>query len=135
MNAKRLIDTNILIHAFSEDEAKAGAAEAILAAGGCLSVQVLNEFVNVCRRKLNLDWPEIEERLAAVKALANEVAPLSLEVHEKAVELARDHNFSIYDALIVAAALSLNCTQLVTEDMQHGRTVEGLLIQNPFPGS
>ena len=135
MNAKRLLDTNILIYAFSEDEAKASAAEAILAAGGCLSVQVLNEFVHVCRRKLNLNWPEIEERLAAVKELANEVAPLSVEIHEKAVELARDHNFSIYDALIVAAALSLNCTQLVTEDMQHGRTVEGLLIQNPFLGS
>jgi predicted nucleic acid-binding protein len=92
----------------------------------------LNEFVNVCRRKLKLDWKEIEERLAVVKALVHEVAPLSLKIHEKAVELARDHALSFYDALMIAAALSLNCRRFLTEDMQHGRAVGALTIENPF---
>ncbi len=76
MSAKRFLDTNILIYAFSEDQAKAAAAEAILAAGGSISVQVLNEFTDVCRRKLKLGWSEIEQRLAVIKTLASEVAPV-----------------------------------------------------------
>jgi predicted nucleic acid-binding protein len=51
-------------------------------------VQVLNEFVNVCRKKLQLDWKEIEERLEIVRALVGEVVPVSIDVHEKAVGLA-----------------------------------------------
>ncbi len=135
MSAKRFLDTNVLIYAFSEDKAKADAADAILAAGGSISVQVLNEFAHVCRRKLSLDWPEIEARLAVIKTLAGEVAPVSVDMHEKAVELARDHSFAFYDALIVATALGLGCTHLLTEDMQHGRAVGGLLIENPFLGA
>ncbi len=132
MSAKRFIDTNVLIYAFSEDENRAGIAEAILAAGGSISVQVLNEFTNVSRRKLKLDWPEIGERLAVVKALAGEVVPVSVALHEKAVDLASVHNFSFYDALIVASALEAGCTHLITEDMQHGRSIDGLMIENPF---
>ncbi len=132
MSAKRFIGTNVLIYAFSQDAAKAGAAEAILADGGSISVQVLNEFADVCRRKLKLDWPEIEQRLAIVKTLVGEVAPVSAATHDKAIELARDHNLSVYDALIVAAALGLGCTRLLTGDMQHGRVVGGSSIENPF---
>ena len=132
MNGKSFIDTNVLIYAFSEDAAKAAVAEAILAAGGSISVQVLNEFTNVSRRKLKLDWLEVEERLSVVKALVSEAAPVTVAVHEKAIEIARDHNFSVYDALIVASALSMGCARLLTEDMQHGRSIEGLVIENPF---
>jgi predicted nucleic acid-binding protein len=132
MSVKRFLDTNILIYAFSNDGEKAEQAGAILAAGGSISVQVLNEFANVCRNKLKLDWTEIEERLAVVKTLAAEVAPLAVATHECAVELARDHGFSFYDALIVATALGLGCTHLVTEDMQHGRALDALTLENPF---
>lgn len=132
MSDKRFIDTNVLIYAFSEDEPKADIAEAILAGGGVISVQVLNEFTHVCRRKLSLDWSEIEERLAVVRALTTEIIPISLDLHTKAVELARDHNFSFYDALIVTAALGAECSQLVTENMQHHRLIGGLRIENPF---
>jgi predicted nucleic acid-binding protein len=132
MSDKIFLDTNILIYAFSEEQPKAKHAERILNAGGCISVQVLNEFTNVCRNKMKLDWNEIEERLAVVKALVSEVAPLSVEMHGKAVALSRDHKLSFYDALIVAAALGLRCMRLLTEDMHHGFAVEGLLVENPF---
>ena len=88
--------------------------------------------MNVCRKKLKLDWKEIEERLAVVRALVNEVVPVTIDVHEKAVELAQDYGFSFYDALIVAAAMALNCTELLTEDMQDGRVGANLTISNPF---
>jgi predicted nucleic acid-binding protein len=132
MSAKRFLDTNILVYAFSDDEPKAGIAEAVLTVGGIISVQVLNEFTHVSRRKLNLDWSEIEERLTVVQALTTEIVPISIDLHERAVELARDHNFSFYDALIVSAALGAGCSHLVTEDMQHGRILGGLQIENPF---
>jgi predicted nucleic acid-binding protein len=132
MSANSFLDTNVLIYAFSDDRAKAERAAEALAAGGSVSVQVLNEFVNACRKKLKLDWKEIEERLEVVRALVSEVVPLSIETHEKAVELARDYGFSFYDALIVAAAIQLNCAELLTEDMQDGCIVMNLTLRNPF---
>ncbi len=134
MSGNSFLDTNVLIYAFSDDPAKAERATEALAAGGRISVQVLNEFVNVCRSKLKLDWQEIEDRLAVVRALVGEVFAVGIDTHEKAAELARDHGFSFYDALIVAAAIKLNCTDLLTEDMQDGRVVMNFTIRNPFVG-
>jgi predicted nucleic acid-binding protein len=132
MSDKCFFDTNILVYAFSNEGEKSEQAEAILWAGGFVSVQVLNEFANVCRNKLRLGWAEIEDRLATVQTLVTDVAPLTVATHEKAVELARNHGFAFYDALIIATALDLGCTHLITEDMQHGRTVGALTIENPF---
>ena len=80
-------------------------------------------------RSCILDWKEIEERLAVVRALVSEVVPVSIDVHEKAVELAQDYGFSFYDALIVAAAVALDCRELLAEDMQDGRVVMNLTIR------
>ena len=132
MSANCFLDTNVLIYAFSDDPAKGERAAEVLAASGSISVQVLNEFVNVCRKKLTLDWTEIEERLAVVRALIGEIAPVGIDIHEKAVALGRDHGFSFYDALIVAAAIALNCTDLLTEDMQDGPLLMNLMMRNPF---
>ena len=132
MSVKCFLDTNILVYAFSDDEVKADRALSLLSEGCYISVQVLNEFANVCRRKLKLGWNEIEERLAIVKTLASDVIPLSLDMHESAVKLACDHGFSIYDAVIVATAVASNCDELLSEDMQHGRLVLGVAIRNPF---
>jgi predicted nucleic acid-binding protein len=93
MSVKHFIDTNVLIYAFSDDDAKASVAEGVLAAGGIISVQVLNEFTNVCRRKLKLEWHVTEERLAVVKTLTRKVLPITLDHHEKAITLARAHDF------------------------------------------
>ena len=132
MNGNSFLDTNVLIYAFSDDAAKAERAAEALAASGSISAQVLNEFVNVCREKLKLDWKEIEERLEVVRALTSDVVPVGIDMHEKAVALARDYGFSFYDALIVAAAIASNCRELLTEDLQDGRVVMNLTIRNPF---
>jgi predicted nucleic acid-binding protein len=132
MPAKPFLDTNVLIYAFARDDPRSGTAEALLAAGGVISIQVLNEFVNVSRRKLGREWAEIESAIEVLRALLDPPIPLTLDLHEVAVAHARDHGFAFHDALIVAAANSAGCGILYTEDMQHGRTVRGLTICNPF---
>jgi predicted nucleic acid-binding protein len=53
-------------------------------------------------------------------------------LYRLALEIRQESGYSFYDALIVAGALSAGCTRLLSEDMQHGRTIRGLLIENPF---
>ena len=79
-------DTNVLLYLLSDDSAKASQAEEVLASGGICSVQVLNEFANVARRKLRLDWPEIEEILATIRAVCRMVS-ITLETHDRAISL------------------------------------------------
>jgi len=131
MSAKCFLDTNILVYAFSDDS-RADEAELLLAAGGIVSVQVLNEFVNVLRKKLCFTWTEVESALEALKTVLDPPIPLTADLHQSAVILAREHNFAIYDSLIVVAAMSANCETLYTEDMQHGRRVGKVTIRNPF---
>ncbi|MHB1201067.1 MAG: PIN domain-containing protein [Polaromonas sp.] len=132
--SKPFIDSNIVLYLLSGDAAKADRAEAILQAGGVISVQVLNEVASVCLRKLRMPWEEVDALLLAVKA-ACDVLPLTVASHEKAVEVAKRFKLSFYDAHIVAAALLSGAGVLLSEDMQSGMLVDGLLIQNPFTGA
>ena len=126
-------DSNILIYTLAEHDPREQVAAALLARGGVVSVQVLNEFVAVARRKLRLSWPEIHQALAAIRACCPPPRPLTLATHEAALGLAERHGFPVYDALIVAAALDAGCGTLFSEDMQDGQVVEGrLTIRNPF---
>lgn len=124
-------DTNILIYA-QETGAKAERARAVLAGGGKLSVQVLNEFAAVARKKLGHDWNEIAEAIDDALAVVDPPQPLTLELNAAARSLAERHRLSFYDALIVAAALEAGCDTLYTEDMRHGATIGALRIHNPF---
>jgi predicted nucleic acid-binding protein len=132
MPAERFFDTNILIYAFAAGDRRSVRAEALLAEGGVIGVQVLNEFTNVARRKLNWDWPEIEAARAVIVDLTGPVHPLTIDIHTHAVQLARDASLSFYDGLIVAAAVEAGCRVLLTEDLQHGRTFGRVTIHNPF---
>jgi predicted nucleic acid-binding protein len=70
MNAKTFLDTNIIVYAFSSTDPRSEKAEALLATGGVISIQVLNEFVNVSRRKHRRDWGEIEDALSILKTFS-----------------------------------------------------------------
>ncbi len=125
-------DTNILLYLLSADIAKADRAEAVLAQGGTISVQVLNEFAAVATRKLGLSYSEIREVLEPIRAVCA-VVPLALETHELGLHIAERYRFSIYDALIVAAALLAGCGTLYSEDLQDGQSIDGrLVVRNPF---
>lgn len=124
-------DTNVVLYLLDEG-AKADRAEAILARGPRISVQVLNEALVNCRRKAGLDWEETGDFLAGVRALCP-VEELTLQTHEVGRALAQRYGFSVYDSMIVAAALIAGCDTLWSEDMQDGLLVEGRLrIANPF---
>jgi predicted nucleic acid-binding protein len=132
MPVKPFFDTNILIYAFAASDPKAAIAQRLLAAGGLISVQSLNEFANVSRRKLGLDWAAIEERIAHLRVLLDRPLSITAEVHDAARQLASEHMLGLYDALVVASALSANASELLTEDLQHGRKFGAMTIRNPF---
>lgn len=133
MNEGRaFFDTNVLLYLLSGDELKAGRAEETIADGGIISVQVLNEFASVATRKLGMSWREIQEILNQVRAVCS-VKPITIEVHDRGLQLAECYGFSIYDAMIIASALLADCRTLYSEDMQNGQVIDGqMTIQNPF---
>ena len=129
--SKPFIDSNVILYLLSDDATKADKAESILQAGGVISVQVLNEVVSVCQRKLKMPWNEIDAVLQAVKASV-QVVPLTEATHELAVQLCKRYQLSFYDAHICAAALVAGSTVLLSEDMQDGMVVDNLVVKNPF---
>lgn len=125
-------DTNVVLYLLSADTAKADKAEDLIALGGAISVQVLNEFVAVASRKLRMPLAEVREVLSQIRAVCK-VEPMTTETHERALNIAERYGLSIYDALIVAAALLAGCTTLFSEDMQDGQVIDQqLTIRNPF---
>ena len=125
-------DSNVLVYIASGDAAKADRAEAALAAGGSISVQVLNEIANVARRKMRMSWVETHAFLNTLRGLLT-VHPLTVETHDTGLALAERYGLSTYDAMIAASALHAGCDTLWSEDMQHGMALdEGLRIVNPF---
>ena len=125
-------DTNILLYLLSEDNCKADRAEAIIAVGGVISVQVLNEFSSVAFRKFKMSYAEIRDTLLTVRALC-QIQPVTIDTHELGLDIAERYGFSLYDSMIVSAALQSSCTILYSEDMQQGQIIEGqLTISNPF---
>ena len=125
-------DTNVLLYLAASDPAKANRAEAAVALGGAISVQVLNELADVARRKMRLSWEDTHEFLDMIRGLLT-VHPVTLEVHETGLELAERYGLSTYVALIAAAALHAECDTLWSEDMQHGMKLgERLRVVNPF---
>jgi predicted nucleic acid-binding protein len=125
------LDTNILLYLVSAETAKADRAEELVAAGGVISVQVLNEFASVALRKFAMGLPEIREVLSGVRAICS-VEPLSEKTHDLALELTERFQLSFYDSLIVAAAILADCSILYSEDMQDAQTIESVTIRNPF---
>jgi predicted nucleic acid-binding protein len=132
MSDNAFFDTNVLLYLLSADSAKADRAEALIGGGGTISVQVLNEFAATAIRKLRMPWPEIVETLDAVRSICA-VVPLTVETHDRGRVLAERHGFSVYDAMIIAAALLAGADTLYSEDLQDGLRVENKLrIRNPF---
>ena len=133
MPGKPFLDTNVLIYAVAENDPRNTRAEELLASGGMLSVQILNEFVAVARRKILMSWSEVLEALDAFRVLCPSPLPLTIEMHEASLKIAERHGYNIYDALVVAAALQAGCTTLYSEDLQDGQIIDQkLTIRNPF---
>jgi predicted nucleic acid-binding protein len=126
------VDSNVLLYVASNDETKAARAEEIIASGGSISVQVLNELASVARRKMQLSWTETHAFLDTIRRLLA-IRPLTVQMHETGLAVAQRYGLSIYDAMIVAAALDAGCDTLWSEDMHDGLIVnDSLRVVNPF---
>jgi predicted nucleic acid-binding protein len=89
-------------------------------------------MANVARRKLAMSWMEINEVLALIRSVCPTV-PLTIETHDRGMLVAERYGMSVYDAMIVAAALLGGCETLYSEDMQDGLLIDDQLrIRNPF---
>jgi predicted nucleic acid-binding protein len=131
VETKFFLDSNVLVYLVGDDPEKAAKAEQLLRQEHTISVQVLNEFARVARYKLKIEWPIVEETLAAAKEFCN-VVPLTLDVHTRAIDLCKNHMISIFDANIVAAAEFANCEILYSEDLGHGQKIGRIGVVNPF---
>jgi len=130
MNGPVFLDTNVLVYAAPRPDPRSETARALLARRGMISVQVLNEFVNVAHRKLRRSWPEITK---AIRDLCPPPSPITLAIDEAALGIASRTGYQFYDALIIASALEFGCVTLFSEDLQDGQVIEGrLTIRNPF---
>lgn len=129
------VDSNVLVYAFTADP-RAAAAQDLLESGCVTSVQGLNEFANVARRKLRMTWQEVREALGDIRLLCAAIVPIDIDTHADALGIAERYGYSIFDALIVASALRSGCDTLWSEDMQDGIVIDGRLrIVNPFRGA
>lgn len=137
MNALRFIDTNILLYSISRDRAEArkrDIAIALLDADDItLSVQVLQEFYVQATRATRADALAHEIAVGLVRTwLRFKVQEITLPVMMSALDIKALYGLSYWDAAIVASARALGCRELLSEDMSHGREIEGITINNPF---
>jgi predicted nucleic acid-binding protein len=137
MNGPRFIDTNILLYSISRDPAEASKRDIAVAllddANIALSVQVLQEFYVQATRATRPDALAHEIAVGLMRTwLRFKVQETTLPVMINALEIKVRYGLSYWDAAVVAAARALGCRELLSEDMSHGREVEGVTINNPF---
>jgi predicted nucleic acid-binding protein len=137
VNALHFLDTNILLYSISRDPAEAVKRERAIALldreDGALSVQVLQEFYVQATRSSRAD--RLSHELAAgliATWVRFPVQETTLSFVTEALAVKAAHGFSYWDSAIIAAARALGCRELYTEDMTHGRQIEGVMIINPF---
>jgi len=133
MTGRAFFDTNVLIYSLDAKDPRGRRAEQLLLEGGVVSVQVLNEFSDVARRKIRMSWDDVRQALRVIQFFCPNPVPITMDTHERALIIAEGHDIRIYDALILASALAANCSTLYSEDLQDGRVIDAkLTIRNPF---
>ena len=135
---RRFVDSNILIYAYDRDAGdKRVRADDLLAglwasATGVVSVQVLQEFLANATRKLKqpLDFSRARE---VVRSYGEWVAaPTDVGHVLRAADIMKGYQLSFWDSMIVAMAEATQCEIVFSEDMQHGQTIAGVRVENPF---
>jgi len=130
--ADPFFDTSVLLYLLSDDTAKADRIETLLSARGVVSVQVLNEFAVVALRKLKMPLNEVREILDTIRAVCA-IEPISVATHDRGLAVFERYRFSLYDSMLVAAALIAGAKTIYTEDLQHGQVIDNQLrVTNPF---
>jgi predicted nucleic acid-binding protein len=136
MPARSFFDTNVLAYTDDHDSptkqsrALALFEEARRTGAGVVSTQVMQEYFVTVTRKLGVPVDVARRKVELFARLGLVVIDLADVL--AAIDLHRLHQIAFWDALVVRAAQRANCSVLYTEDMQHGRRIDGLSIRNPF---
>jgi predicted nucleic acid-binding protein len=131
-DAESFFDSNVLLYLVSADSEKADRVEALLTQPSVISVQVLNEFTNVASRKFAMPLAEVREALETIRRICR-TESLTVEDHDRAMQVMERYKFSFYDSVIVASALRADCQILYSEDLQDGQVIERRIkVVNPF---
>ena len=137
MPARRFLDTNILIYAIDRDapakreRARHIIEQALVERDAVISFQVVQEWTNIALRKFGLTARQVESFFATFLQPLWSVHP-SAAIFERALSIHAETGFAWYDSLIVSSAAAAPATILLSEDLQHGRVVRGVRIENPF---
>jgi predicted nucleic acid-binding protein len=135
MTEKSFVDTNVLVYAsIDEDAVRSPVARQLLRSLGrdrlVMSTQVLLEYTNVAIRKFGVKGFGLQQILT-VGGLAQIMDTTEEDIYQ-AVRLTQSAGISIWDAMIVAAAVKAGCDTLYTEDLNAGQIISGVRIVNPF---
>ena len=131
-NADPFFDSSVLLYLLSGDTAKADRVETLLSTRGVVSVQVLNEFAAVALRKLKMPLNEVREILDTIRAVCA-VEPMTVETHDRGLAVLERYRFSLYDSMLVAAALIAGAKMICSEDLKHGQFIDNQLrVTYPF---
>jgi predicted nucleic acid-binding protein len=142
MNDKAFLDTNVLVYSFDpseagrQEQANRLVGQALDEGSGVISTQVVQEFLNLATRKFAAAFTagDLLAYLDTVLMPLCGVFP-DASLYRSALEVREETGFSFYDCLIVAGAVQAGCSRLLSEDMQDGRMIRGVRIENPFRAS
>ena len=136
MSARSFLDTNVLVYTDDHDSpGKQARALEIVRTGrlertGVVSTQVLQEYFVAATRKAQVPPPIARRKVELFARL--HLVQVELRDILAAIDLHRLHGLSFWDALVVRSAQQAGCTLLLTEDLEHGRSFDGLQVSNPF---
>lgn len=132
---KVFIDTNVLIYAYSSDEIEKKSAVQKLFENEqkiIISTQVINEFINVMRKKRAVPIEILQEAVRELTSIFT-ISLVTIETINQALQISQKYKYSYFDSLIIASAVENSCSELYSEDMHHKHMVSNaLVILNPF---
>jgi len=131
------LDTNVLLYSISDDPAekkkRRGAIALLDRHDGAISIQALQEFYVQATHPRRADRISHELAVSMIEGWSRfQIQDMTMAILGDALAIKAAHGFSYWDSAVIAAAKALGCDTLYTEDMSHGRTVEGVAIINPF---
>lgn len=132
MSASYFLDTNILIYTVSNVTPKKTVAVDLICPRAVISTQIITESINVMRRKLGYEYPQI---LAIIRTFMGQMTLriITRATIRSAINIAERYGYSYYDSQVIASALEHDCPLLYSEDLQHEQVIEGSLkLVNPF---
>jgi len=139
MSDRVFLDTNIIVYSFSpvsgfkNEVSNKLIKSAFDQNSGCISYQVIQEFLNVATTKFKtpLSKKECDRILIELLDPMCSIYP-SLDLYLSAIEIKDRYKYGFYDSLVIGSALEAQCSILYSEDLQHNQEIEGLSIINPY---